>query len=139
MEFNLKNSDLVKASKHWNFELAPYDLLTLSKELWLCTNYKRHKSDDGFGKFSLYVKYDENYVIVTICEDGLCYEGTSSTHGDKSFKVNSYIGVRILNDWKNLMESKHNMESDLRNLIPDYYDNCINTLFRSGYDLQNKE
>ena len=37
------------------------------------------------------------------------------------------------------MESKHSMESDLRNLVPDYYDNCINTLFRSGYDLQNKE
>ncbi len=99
----------IKQSKHWDMNISVLDLIKHNKYCKVNRNYKAHKSDDGYGGYCVYLKHpdSDNYsIMITISEDGLCYDGDSSPHSELPFENTESVIQELLayGTWLTLKE-----------------------------------
>lgn len=129
-----------KQSEKWNHVKSAQELLE-GKNVLFNFNYRAHKSDEGYGKFAIYVEHElsnNDYTIINIDEDGLVYNGDSSPCDDtlnKLVSMSSEEAYKILLDYKNLVEARDKLESRLRKYTDD---DCVNIIIDSSYILEKQ-
>lgn len=103
-------------SKHWDMNISAELLFNNFVEIiYIDTNYRGHKSDNGHSGICLYVKRKDSkfFSIITVDEEGLCYEGDTELKFDYR-KVSAEFGYNILIEYRDLFKSVDILNSDLR-------------------------
>lgn len=128
-----------KESRHWDLNISLKELLESNKDCKMDINYRRHKSDDCYGKFLLYFTHpnhpDRPYDIeIGIAEDGFVYAGNGgSTDEDKIVDVNK--AMNFMEKYGIFLNSLNDFESEIGSIGIE--EDCINVVYDYNYTIAN--
>ena len=130
---------IYEQSKNWDMCISANELLSSKDKVLFDFKYRSHKSDNGYGKFAIYTKFNESdtgYCIINIDEDGLVYNGTTTKPDVNSgyiVEMSTEEAYKILVDYEKLIKSKESLENKLRKYTED---DCINIIFKPDYIIE---
>ena len=139
--------DKFQSEKYWDYKVSLTELINNSDKVYLNTNYRKHSSDDCYGKFILYLenrdrddKNNINYSLLGICKDGFDYIGDSgyldvNCSGIKEMDIDE--AITFMHKYRDLMVSREEFEYELVNNI-NVEQSCVNILFESSYNSEDK-
>lgn len=133
-----------QSKKYWNTRLSLTDLINSSTNTYVNMNYRKHSSDDCYGKFILYLENrDEsnniNYSLIGICEDGFVHIGDSGYLDTECLgikKMDIDIAIAFMQKYRDLMLSRDVFEYELVNVL-NVEQNCVNISFEHSYNTED--
>ena len=130
---------IYEQSKNWDMCISANELLSSKDKVLFDFKYRSHKSDNGYGKFAIYTKFNESdtgYCIINIDEDGLVYNGTTTKPDVNSgyiVEMSTEEAYEILLRYRQLVKSAECLENALR---PYSDDDCVNIIINSDYIIE---
>lgn len=136
--------DKFQSLKYWDSRISLTDIINKTDRVYLNTNYRKHSSDDCFGKFILYLenndKNDKNYTLLGICEDGFECIGESgyldiNCSGIKEMDIDE--AILFMYKYRDLMVSRQEFEYELVNNI-GVEQSCVNIVYERSYNAEDE-